>query len=241
MTKIIADACGNHLGNRLIIESMIEQAGNNGIDYIKFQAFYADKLSKTYPDYKNVYDRMKRNELSYADIEFIIDKCSQHNIKPLFTVIDTDTVDFLCKVGQQEFKIASSEAHKDWLIAYILSKGKKVFISTGMSTDKEIKSLRDTYNGVFFYCVSKYPANIIDIDYNKMCYFDGFSDHTQGVLAAMRAIDLGVKYIERHYTLGQWLPGTDHKFSSTPDEFRELVEYRNNVYKQEQYKRRWIP
>lgn len=235
MTKIIADCCGNHRGDTEIIFSMIEQAENIGIDYIKFQAFYADRLNN--PD-EATYNRVKRNELSRDTIKNIIERCNK--IKPLFTVIDTNTVDFLCSLGVTEFKIASSEVSKGWLLGHIKQKGKRIFISTGMSTNKEIKTLTDICdNAKFFYCISKYPTKYEDIDFDKMQLFDGFSDHTEGIEAAKIAVDNGMEYIERHFTLGKYLPGNDHKFSSTPDEFKELCDYRDYKTKIEQYKRRW--
>lgn len=235
MTKIIADCCSNHRGDEEIIYSMIDQAQAIGVDYIKFQAFYADRLNN--PD-KATYDRIKRNELHKGILYNIIRRCK--TINPLFTVIDTDTVDFLCSLGIEEFKIASSEANKDWLLGHIKHLGKKALISTGMSTNKEIKQMMDIYdNAKFFYCVSHYPTQYSEIDFDKMQLFDGFSDHTIGINAVKRAIDNGAKYVERHYTLGKYLPGKDHEISSTPDEFKQLVDYRNNIEKTNQYKRRW--
>ena len=51
----------------------------------------------------------------------------------------------------------------------------------------------------------------------------GYSDHSIGSLAAVMSIVMGAKLIEKHFTLDKTLPGPDHKASSTPDEFSELV------------------
>ena len=51
----------------------------------------------------------------------------------------------------------------------------------------------------------------------------GFSDHSAGCEAAVTAVSLGACMIEKHFTTDRSLPGPDQWFSSTPDEFAELV------------------
>ena len=50
----------------------------------------------------------------------------------------------------------------------------------------------------------------------------GLSDHSEGVVAAVTAVGLGAKFIEKHFTLDKNLLGPDHKASITPDELEEL-------------------
>ena len=140
-------------------------------------------------------------------------------------------------------KIASPDADNYELINYCIDNFIKVFISTGMHTPQQIRTLREHVKGkknvVLFYCVSKYPTLITDIDFDTMLYFDGFSDHTLGIEAAKKAIDLGMPYIEKHLTLGRDLPGKDQAMSTTVDEFRQIVQYRDYVSKIDIYKKRW--
>jgi N-acetylneuraminate synthase/N,N'-diacetyllegionaminate synthase len=51
----------------------------------------------------------------------------------------------------------------------------------------------------------------------------GFSDHTDGIEAAIGAVALGACWIEKHFTTDRGLPGPDHRFSSDPAEFAALV------------------
>ena len=44
----------------------------------------------------------------------------------------------------------------------------------------------------------------------------GFSDHTQGFLAASLAVSLGAKIFEKHFTLDKKFEGPDHWFSADP-------------------------
>jgi sialic acid synthase SpsE len=52
----------------------------------------------------------------------------------------------------------------------------------------------------------------------------GLSDHSVGHIAAVMAIAMGAKVIEKHFTLDKSMQGPDHKASSTPVEFSALVQ-----------------
>lgn len=235
MTKIVADACSNHLGDRRLIEEMIRQAAICGVDIVKFQSFNADKLNPSWPDYDRAKLYYKSVQLSDDDHVFILEKCKQYYINPMFTAFDVERAEFLLNIGVELVKIASPDANNDELVDFCaLNFGQQsVFVSYGMTNkvpDGFTKSM---------YCVSRYPCPYNEIDFDKMKYYDGFSDHTEGIQAAKKAIDMGMKYIERHFTLGKYLPGKDHFFSSTPDEFKELCDYRDYKNKIQLYKTRW--
>ena len=254
-SKLVADFCSNHMGDRRIIEAGIKTLAEIGVDFCKFQSFRADRLNKNWPDYQKALEYYRSVELSDDDHVFILDKCLEYRIVPMFTVFDVERVQFLRQINHGAWqeraivKIASPDANNWALISEALSRIGAVVISTGMHTPGQIKQLKEfvddinvgcTRHVAYLYCVSKYPTPYEEIDFDRMQLFDGFSDHTEGLRAAKKAIDLGMGYIERHFTLGKHLPGLDHKFSSTPDEFRELVEYRDYVAKCELYKNRWL-
>jgi len=248
-TQIIADACCNHLGDRKIIKHMIEVAAGIGIDTIKFQSFRAAKLNKNYPNAEYWQNYYKQHELSLDDHEFILKTCEDNKIGHLFTVFTPThsiniTLDTLHSIGVKNIKIASPDANNWELICQAMNMFDNVIISTGMHTDLEIKELRyiikrANNNVQLLYCVSKYPTEYQEIDFDKMLYFDGFSDHTPDIRASLKAIDIGMPMIERHFTLGKYLPGKDHMLSSTPDEFAKLVDHRSYLEKCNQYKLRW--
>lgn len=241
--NIIADCCANHLGNRDMMELMIKLASEIGIDYVKFQSFKANKLNPSWENFEENYQYYKKHELSEQDHEFIIETCERYNIKPLFTVFDLYTAKQLLLLGVDSIKIASPDATNWDLIQFVTDNFDDVIISTGMHNKQEIRQLRAFIRHKphvrLLYCVSKYPTFMSDINFDDMLFFDGFSDHTQNLDASKKAMDLGMDIIERHYTLGKELPGRDHKLSSTPDEFRELVRHRDYLVKSEAYKSRW--
>ena len=68
---------------------------------------------------------------------------------------------------------------------------------------KEIEFLKNTYGG----CIKSV----------------GFSGHHTSIIPDVAAIALGVKYIERHFTLNKSWKGTDHRASLEIDELRNLM------------------
>jgi sialic acid synthase SpsE len=51
----------------------------------------------------------------------------------------------------------------------------------------------------------------------------GYSDHTEGHIAAVQAVTMGACVLEKHFTLRHDDAGPDHWFSVTPHELREYV------------------
>lgn len=241
MTKLIADFCCNHLGQRGLIEEGIKRLAEIGIDYIKFQTFDVENLNKNYPNYNKMYDYYKSVQLSIDDHIFILKMCDVYGIEPLFTAFDESAARTLHSIGLTDVKIASPDADNWKLLELCDRTFEHMFISCGMISSSDLCRLRKFYKKhTFFYCISKYPTAFNDINFDRMVLFDGFSDHTEDIKAATEAIRLGLSYVERHFTLGKDLPGKDHAISSTVDEFRQLVEYRNYVESIKKYKSRWI-
>jgi len=222
------------------MEEMIIQAGKIGIDYIKFQAFKADNLNKNWPDFEKSYDYYKKVELQNDDYSFIVEKCKESGVKPLFTIFSKELALVIGVLGCDTVKIASPDADNDRLVDFCIQYFNHVIISTGMTDDKNIYKLSQYPNVSLLYCISRYPAPKSEVDFDKMTLLGGFSDHTPDIECAKKAIKQGVEWLERHYTLGKYLPGKDHLFSSTPDEFKELVDYRNYLDKCQIYKMRWM-
>ena len=52
----------------------------------------------------------------------------------------------------------------------------------------------------------------------------GYSDHVMGISTCCAAVAIGACVIEKHFTTDRNLPGPDHKISSDPDEFGQLVD-----------------
>ncbi|MFH1623596.1 MAG: N-acetylneuraminate synthase family protein [Pseudomonadota bacterium] len=57
----------------------------------------------------------------------------------------------------------------------------------------------------------------------------GFSDHTIGITAAVVAMSLGARIIEKHFTLDKTLPGPDQVCSIDPEELKQLCKMRDDI------------
>jgi N,N'-diacetyllegionaminate synthase len=114
--------------------------------------------------------------------------------------------------------------------------GKLTVLSTGMATIAEIDDAVNAYrqaggrNLMLLHCTSSYPTHPNDINLKRIPVLadtfgclSGFSDHSEGITAAVGARVLGACFIEKHFTLDKNLPGPDHLFSADPAEFRDLV------------------
>jgi sialic acid synthase SpsE len=51
----------------------------------------------------------------------------------------------------------------------------------------------------------------------------GYSDHTVGATAAIAAVALGARVLEKHFTLDNAMPGPDHAFSTNPADMTRYV------------------
>lgn len=247
MTKIILDCCNNHLGYPEILVAMIHEAKRLRADYVKFQLYNHDTLSTMYPDYRGYKQTLKQCQITSKKLKIIFNECEKMNITPMFTLFSEDRVPFLNQFKGRKFavKIASPDMMNISLIKKVLDSFYStcnVFISCGLHTDLEIQSIKEHLAQCcidWLYCVSMYPTPIEYINFEKMKQFDGFSDHTTNVEAALHAIALKVSYVEMHFTLGKSLPCKDSLVSKVPSEIERVVNMRNYVDSIDRYKSRF--
>ena len=106
---------------------------------------------------------------------------------------------------------------------------KPVIISMGMGGS--IKKIKDVFNKnkkTFCYCISKYPTPLNEINWNKAKKFDGFSDHTLGIIAPIIFAVIKKRQnarkiiIEKHVKLKN-SKGPDASTSITTKQLKELI------------------
>ena len=245
---IIAEIGINHNGERTLAEQTIAAAAAVGVDAVKFQNYRVeDFLSDRSMMYgyrsqgesvvESQYDMFKRCELTGDDLSFLHDTCTRHGVDFLSTPTSEDGVTALTALGVSALKNGSDYlGHLD-LISAMARTGLPTIISTGMATEEEVAEAVGAYRSaggrdlVLLHCVSIYPTPIDQLNLRRMqslattfaCVV-GFSDHSQGEIAAATAVALGAAVIEKHVTLSHELPGPDHTFSAEPDELKTLVE-----------------
>jgi N,N'-diacetyllegionaminate synthase len=229
---IIAECGLNTQGDAGITYDMITEAWRAGCDAVKFQTFDAAEFTSDLSER----EMFAKRQLHRDDFWGFFEEANCKGIIPLSTPTDKSAVDLLCRLGVKAIKVGSDDLVHEPLLKYIGTKGKPVILSTGMAKDREIRAAVNTLLGngalevALLHCVSLYPTPFKDVNLRRMSslqeYVDtvGFSDHTVGNTAALGAVALGARIIEKHFTLDKNMKGPDHKFSADPKEMRQLVE-----------------
>jgi len=143
-------------------------------------------------------------------------------------------------------KIPSGEITNYFLLKKIAPLNKKIILSTGMSTLKDIskaiyvlKKFGTKRNNItLLHCNTEYPSPIEDVNLlaikvlkRKFDVKVGYSDHTLSAEVPISAVAIGASVIEKHITLNKKLKGPDHKCSLDPREFAAMVKSIRNTEK----------
>ena len=245
-TIIIAEAGVNHNGNINLAKKLINVASKAGADYVKFQTFDVDHLilknTKTANYQKrnlknniSQYLMLKKYQLSDNSHKELLKYSKKKKIKFLSTAFEEKSLKLLEKYKLDYIKIPSGEITNYPLLKKISNLKKKVLLSTGMATYKEIKQalkiFKNKKNVIILHCTSDYPANLKDLNLNfikrlkKLGYKVGYSDHSSSVITPSIAVALGCKVIEKHFTLSKNFKGPDHKASLEPKELIKMVSF----------------
>ncbi len=256
-TIIIAEAGVNHNGSLELAKQLVDVAAEAGVDYVKFQTFKAENLvtaSARQAEYQkrnaaeegdSQYAMLKKLELSETDHLILMEYCREKGIKFLSTPFDLDSIDFLDSLNLDLWKIPSGEISNYPYLRKIARLNGRVVMSTGMCTDADVAAAmqalaengQDPAKVTLLHCNTQYPTPMEDVNLMAMNSLRkhvgsvGFSDHTQGVEAAVAAVAMGAEVIEKHFTLSRELPGPDHKASLEPDELKTMVRMIRNVEK----------
>ena len=138
---------------------------------------------------------------------------------------DVPSQNFLKKYKLKYNKVASAMLTNIDLIKKIADEKKLTFISTGMSTLKDISKAIKIFKNrkckfVLMHCVSTYPCPIENLNLNLILTLKkkykcevGYSGHESSVSPSIIAYMLGARYIERHITLDRSMWGTDQAAS----------------------------
>jgi len=225
---IIAEIGINHNGDIKIAKKLIDMAKEVGCDAVKFQKRTPEicvpesewKKPRETPwgniSYLEYKQRLEFGEKEYDEIDAY---CKDVEIEWFASAWDLESQSFLRQYDLKYNKVASPMLTNIPLLEMIAKEKKMTFISTGMSTRKQIKDATDIFNKnhcpfVVLHCVSTYPCK--DEDCNLLCietlgesYPIGYSGHEVGILPSIMAVTMGATVIERHITLDRAMYGTD--------------------------------
>lgn len=244
---VVAEIGTNHNGCWDTALKMLDQISIAKADAAKFQYYRAEKL---YPESTNVadyligsggiekdtriVDLLKKAEIPEEWLDELVIQCESRNIGLIMSAFDVESVEVLTRHGIKRLKVASSEITHYPLLSAVGETGLPVILSTGMSNlgmiENALKKIGHN-NVVLLHCTAAYPVPDTEVNLRVIQTLQhafglpvGFSDHTEGTLAAGIAIAFGAVMIEKHFTLDKNQPGPDHAFSVTPHELGELTE-----------------
>jgi len=240
---IIAEIGINHNGDISIAKSLIDSAIKAGADAVKFQKRTIDKVYtqdflnslRESPWGKTQRDQKEGLEFNFDEYKEIDIYCKQNKIEWFASAWDIESQDFLKKFNCKYNKVASAMiVYKD-LLKVIAKEKKYTFISTGMSTEKDIDEAVRIFNDAgcpfeLMHCVSTYPMNDEDANLNRIFTLKekykcqvGYSGHEVGLTISFAAAALGISSLERHITIDRAMYGSDQAASIEPGGFQKLV------------------
>ncbi len=238
---LVAEIGNNHEGDFAVAKKMVRVAAGCRVGAVKFQVMRAEHFVSRSD--RDRFARVKSFELMDDQFGELADLARGLGLLFLATPFDLGSAAVLESMVDA-YKIASGDNNFYPLIEQVARTGKPMIISTGISDGKQIKravdlvqcqwnkmGMADRQLGLL-HCVSSYPvkpaqANLRSIPYlvkNFPGVTVGYSDHTQGITAALAAVALGARMVEKHFTLDKhYSDFRDHQLSADPAEMKELA------------------
>ena len=187
-TTIIAEISSNWEGDINKAKKLITECKNAGANAVKFQMWRANDLyNKDHHDWEFI----KKSEITFDKAKKLKKIADKSGIEFFCSAFYPDAVDFLEKLKVKRYKIASRTCllkdpfSLETLEAKSYTK-KPVIISMGMGgSKKKIEKIFSKNKKTFCYCISEYPTNLNKINWKNAINFDGFSDHTLGIIAPL--------------------------------------------------------
>ena len=228
---IIAEIASNWEGSISKAKKLILESKKSGANAVKFQMWRANDLySKANPQWKII----KKSELTFEKAEKLKKYADSQNIEFFCSVFYPEGVNCLESLGVKKYKIASrtcllNDKYSLETLESVARTRKPVIISMGMGGNKKrIMKIFSKNKITFCYCISEYPTPFKKINWKEAMKYDGFSDHSIGIVAPFlfgllkkerRAKCL---IIEKHVKLRN-SRGPDASTSMTIELLKELV------------------
>ena len=244
MVFVISEIGINHNGSLDIAKKLIDIAATAGCDAVKFQKRSVEKL---YP--KKTLDQPRESpwgttqreqkmglEFSLKDYAIIDKYCKKKNIPWFTSCWDIESQKQMRKFKTKYNKVASAMLIHEKLLKTIAEEKKYTFISTGMSTMKQIENAVKIFKKSkcpfeLMHSHSAYPMKLDEANLkliqtlkNKFKCKVGYSGHETGsYLVCITASLLGATSIERHITLDRTMYGSDQSASLEPEGLFRMV------------------
>lgn len=232
---VIAEAGTNHNGQPHTAQQLVDAVQAAAADSVKFQIIYPEGLylPRFYQDGRYEPNEVfaKRAAAMLPDDAWrkLADHARQRGVPLSASVFDRRGLELLASFDPPYIKIASCDLNNSGLIQAAAALGRKLILSTGMSTlgdiERAVSDVLSTGNSdlVLMHCVSVYPCgteqmnlSFLEVLRAAFGFPVGLSDHTENSLAAAMAVALGATWIEKHLTLDRASAGFDHAYAMEP-------------------------
>jgi len=249
---VIAEIGINHNGDIELCKKLIMLAKTAGCDYVKIQKRNPDvcvpeaqkqKMRET-PWGRMTYLEYKwKVEFNEAQIKHLKEFSDEIGIIFFASVWDCESVDLMAKY-QDISKIPSALITDLELCKYARKHCKQLIVSTGMSTETEIKACIDACNpDIVMHTNSTYPCPVEDLNLKYIHHLAkeypgkaiGYSGHEFGLVTTFAAVALGATWVERHITWDRAMWGSDQMSSIEPTGVLKLVKGIRDVSASIQY------
>lgn len=237
---LIAEIGNNHEGDEALAHQLADAALDAGAHAVKFQIINPPRLVNRSQEQR--ISQLSRFRLPLHTFVDIAEKVRSRGGLFMVSAFDTDSLSTIAP-HLDAIKIASGDLDFDPILELAAGLGKPIVLSTGMSTMDEIARSIGVISAALpagiemadrlavLHCVSLYPtpleaANLAAIPRmaTELRVTVGYSDHTIGIEAAVAALALGARVLEKHFTLAKAHSSfRDHALSADPAEFASLA------------------
>ncbi len=215
-TYIIAEIGINHNGDLDIAKRLIDIAALSGCDAVKFQKRNPDVCVPEHQ--KNVMRDTPWGTMTYLEYKYKVEfekpeydeidrYCKEKGIAWSASPWDLDSLEFLNQYDLPFIKLPSAMLTNDPLVELCAKSGKKVILSTGMSTEEEIDIAveiirKHTDNFAVLHCNSTYPAPLNELNLSTIKTLKdkyncevGYSGHEFRIGTTVASVYLGATII----------------------------------------------
>jgi N-acetylneuraminate synthase len=251
-TYFVADIAANHDGDLERAKALIWLCAEAGVDAAKFQNFTAATIVSDYGFRalggqfshqaswkKSVFEIYEDASLPLEWTVTLKETCDRAGIDYFTSPYDLAFVDILSP-HVCAWKLGSGDITWHAMIERLAMDGKPLLMATGAADMEEVRmavdtAWRHTRDIVLMQCNTNYTAsaeNFRHIALNVLKTYTrefpdlvlGLSDHTSGPATVLGAVALGARVIEKHFTDDRTREGPDHRFSTDPASWKEMVE-----------------
>ena len=244
MVFIIAELGTNHMGDIQNAKKLINVAAFSGCDAVKLQKKNVEKIyTKEFLDspiespwgstQRDMRQHREFNDNQFKQIDL---HCKRKKIPWFVSCWDVESQIHMRKFRTKFNKIASAMLVHEKLLHTIAEEKKYTFISTGMSSLKDIEKAVKIFRKhhcpfELMHCHSAYPMPVEEANLKLIPFLKkkfrckvGYSGHeAAATYVSLPAVFLGATSIERHITLDRASYGTDQAASLEPKGLNTMI------------------